>query len=115
MTDGGIMHWIYLLLAICIEVTATSCLKLTNEFTAIVPTIAVLLGYGLSFYLLSLTLRVMPVGIAYALWCGIGIVAVAAVGWLYYGQKLDISALAGMGLILAGALIINLFSKSVRH
>ena len=109
------MHWVYLLAAISAEVFATSTLKATHEFTRLLPSLGVIMGYGLSFYLLSLALRGIPVGIAYALWSGIGVVFVALISWLVYGQKLDTPALAGLGLILAGVLVINLLSKSVGH
>lgn len=109
------MHWLYLLLAIGAEVFATSALKLADGFTRLVPSIAVILGYGVSFYCLSLALRTIPVGIAYALWSGIGVVFIAIIGWLVYDQRLDLPAVAGLGLILAGVLVINLLSKSVGH
>lgn len=109
------MHWVYLMLAIAAEIFATSALKATNGFTIALPSIAVILGYSLSFYLLSLALRTIPVGIAYALWSGIGVVLVAVFGWLLYDQKLDIAAIAGLAMILGGVLVINLLSKSVGH
>ena len=79
------------------------------------PSVIVVLGYGLAFYFLSLTLRTIPVGIAYALWSGIGIALIALAGWIIYRQPLDMPALIGMGLILAGVLVINLFSKTASH
>lgn len=109
------MHWIYLALAITAEIFATSALKATNGFTCALPSIAVILGYSLSFYWLSLALRTIPVGIAYALWSGIGVVVVAAIGWLLYDQKLDSAAIVGLAMILGGVLVINLLSKSVGH
>lgn len=109
------MHWIYLMMAIATEIFATSALKSSDGFTRLVPSIAVILGYSISFYCLSLALRTIPVGIAYALWSGIGVVFVAAIGWLAYNQKLDFPAIAGLALIMAGVLVINLFSKSVGH
>lgn len=109
------MHWLHLTLAIGAEVFATSLLKKTNEFTALLPSALVVLGYAASFYCLALALRAIPVGVAYALWSGIGIVFVALIGFLAYGQKLDLPAIVGLGLIMAGALVINLMSKSVGH
>ena len=104
----------YLTLAIAIvaEVTATSSLKASEGFTRLGPSILVVIGYGITFYFLSLTLKSMSVGIAYAIWSGIGIVLISSVGWLLFGQKLDLPALIGMALIIAGCLLINLFSKS---
>ena len=109
------MHWVYLLLAIGAEIFATSFLKLADGFTRPLPSVAVILGYGASFYCLSLALRTIPVGIAYALWSGIGVVFIALIGWLAYDQKLDLPAIAGLALILSGVLVINLLSKSVGH
>jgi len=107
------MHWFYLFSAICIEVFATSMLKLADGFTSPLPSVAVVFGYGLSLYCLSLALRVIPVGIAYAIWSGVGIIGISIIGWLAYGQKLDPPAMAGLALILAGILVINLFSNSL--
>lgn len=102
---------IYLLIAIVAEVIATSALKASNGFTNALPTAIVVLGYGAAFYFLSLTLRTMPVGIAYAIWSGLGIVLISIVGWVLYKQALDIPALIGMGLIIAGVIVINAFSQ----
>ncbi|HWJ88584.1 MAG TPA: multidrug efflux SMR transporter [Pelagibacterium sp.] len=103
---------IYLLIAIVAEVIATSALKASNGFTNALPTAIVVLGYGAAFYFLSLTLRTMPVGIAYAIWSGLGIVLISIVGWVLYKQALDIPALIGMGLIIAGVIVINAFSQA---
>lgn len=105
--------WIFLTVAIIAEVIGTSALKSTEGFTRLAPSLVVVIGYGLAFYFLSLVLKSIPVGIAYAVWSGLGIVLVAAVAWLLYGQKLDVGALVGMGLIVAGVIVLNLFSKSV--
>lgn len=102
---------IYLLIAIVAEVIATSALKASNGFTNALPTAIVVLGYGAAFYFLSLTLRTMPVGIAYAIWSGLGIVLISIVGWVLYKQALDMPALIGMGLIIAGVIVINAFSQ----
>lgn len=109
------MSWLYLALAIVAEVIATSFLKASAGFTKLGPSLVVVAGYGLAFFLLSLTLRSIPVGIAYAVWSGAGIVLISAVGWLALGQKLDPPALLGIGLILAGVLVLNLFSKTAVH
>lgn len=103
---------IYLLIAIVAEVIATSALKASNGFSNALPTAIVVLGYGAAFYFLSLTLRTMPVGIAYAIWSGLGIVLISIVGWVLYKQALDIPALIGMGLIIAGVIVINAFSQA---
>lgn len=103
---------IYLLIAIVAEVIATSALKASNGFTNALPTAIVVLGYGAAFYFLSLTLRTMPVGIAYAIWSGLGIVLISIVGWVLYKQALDMPALIGMGLIIAGVIVINAFSQA---
>jgi len=107
------MKWIYLTLAIIAEVTATSALKASEGFTKAGPSTLVIIGYMASFYFLSLTLKDIPVGISYAIWSGVGVVLIAVIGYLVYGQKLDTPALVGMGLIVAGVLVINLFSKTV--
>ncbi|SFI29621.1 small multidrug resistance pump [Collimonas sp. OK307] len=109
------MHWVYLLIAIVAEVIATSALKASAEFTRLVPSIAVVTGYLTAFYFLSLTLRTMPVAIVYAMWSGIGIALIALVGWLFLKQSLDAAALIGIGLIVSGVLVLNVFSKSVAH
>lgn len=106
------MHWIYLAIAIVAEVIATSCLKPSEGFTRLWPSIAVVAGYGLAFFFLSLTLRTIPVGVAYAVWSGVGIVLVATVGWLAFGQKLDAPAVIGMAMIIGGVAVLNLFSAT---
>ena len=97
-----------LAVAIFCEVAATSFLKATDGFTQPLATIVVLVLYAAAFYFLSLTLRTMSVGIAYAIWCGVGIVMVALIAWLVHGQKLDNLSLLGMGMIIAGAALLNL-------
>ncbi|MCR6628742.1 MAG: multidrug efflux SMR transporter [Magnetospirillum sp.] len=109
------LDWFYLAVAIASEVVATSALKGTQGFTRLGPSMLVVAGYASAFYFLSLTLRSIPVGVAYAVWSGVGIVLVAAVGWLMYGQKLDLPAMLGMALIIAGILVMNLFSKTSGH
>ena len=107
--------YLYLACAIVAEIFATSFLKASHGFTRLGPSIATVAGYAVSFFFLSLTLRTIPTGIAYAIWSGVGIVLISAVSWVFFGQKLDLPAMAGMGLIVAGVLVINLFSKSVGH
>ena len=109
------MKWVYLLLAIVSEVVATSALKSSESFSSLWPSVLTVVGNGLAFYLLSLTLREMPVGIAYAIWSGVGIVLVSLAAVVLFGQKLDLPALIGMGLIVAGVIVINVCSKSVVH
>jgi small multidrug resistance pump len=109
------MSYIYLAIAVLAEVAGTSLLKATEGFTKPWPTAIVLVAYGLAFWMLSLSLKTMSVAIVYALWCGAGIVLIAVIGWLVLKQPLDVPALIGIGLILAGVVVINLFSSSVRH
>ena len=109
------MSWLYLLVAIVSEVTATSALKSSDGFTRLVPSLVTLAGYGVAFFFLSLTLRTIPIGVAYGIWSGVGMALVAAVGYAVHRQTLDAPALVGIGLILAGVLVINVFSKSVSH
>ena len=109
------MTYLYLSIAIVAEVIATSALKASDGFTRLGPSLFVIVGYAVAFYFLSLTLRTMSIGVAYAVWCGAGIVLIALIGWFALGQKLDVPALVGMALIVAGVAVINLFSKSVSH
>ncbi|WP_429591774.1 SMR family transporter [Sphingomonas zeicaulis] len=109
------MAYLYLLIAIVAEVTATSFLKQSAGFSRLVPSVITIAGYGVAFYCLSLTLRDVPTGIAYALWSGIGIVLIATVAWIFQGQRLDAPAIIGMGLIIAGVVVMNLFSKAAAH
>jgi len=104
--------YVYLLIAIFGEVIATSALKASNGFSETIPSILVVVGYGIAFYYLSLTLKTLPLGITYAIWSGVGIVAVSIFGWLYYKQPLDLAAIIGMSMIMAGVLVIHLYSKS---
>ena len=104
-----------LLAAIVAEVIATSALARSESFTRLVPSVITVAGYALSFWLLSYPIRVLPTGIVYAIWSGAGIVLITAVAWLFFGQKLDLPAIIGLGLILAGVIVVNVFSKSVGH
>ncbi|HHF2921949.1 TPA: multidrug efflux SMR transporter [Vibrio alginolyticus] len=102
-------------IAIVCEVIATSYIPKTEQFTKVMPSTVVLIGYGTAFFLLSVTVQTMPVGVVYAIWSGAGIVLVATVGYFVYGQRLDLPALVGIGFIIAGVLIVNLLSKTVGH
>ncbi|ADP96722.1 SMR family transporter [Marinobacter adhaerens] len=107
--------WIFLGVAIVAEVIATTGLKASEGFTRLWPSLLVIAGYTIAFYFLSLTLKEIPVGVAYAIWAGMGVVLVALIGWLIYGQALDAATVIGMALIITGVAVINLFSKSVAH
>lgn len=109
------MQWVYLAIAIVSEVVATSALKAAEGFTRLVPSVLVVVGYASAFYFLSLTLRTIPLGVAYAIWAGVGVALVALVGWAVYHQSLDTAALIGIALIVSGVIVLNLFSKSVAH
>lgn len=106
------MNYVYLLVAIVCEVVATSALKVSDGFSRPGPSVLVVLGYGVAFYFLSLTLRTIPIGVAYALWSGVGIALITTIGWLAFGQELDVAALVGIGLIVAGVVVLNAFSAS---
>ena len=109
------MTYLYSAIGIIAEVAATSALKASEEFTRLAPSIIVVAGYGVSFYFMTLVLRVIPIGITYAVWSGIGIVLVAIVGFFLYKQTLDIPAIIGMGLIVLGVIVLNVFSKTISH
>lgn len=107
--------YLYLAFAIVAEVIGTTALKASDSFTRPLPSLVTVGCYALSFYLLTFSLRVLPTGIAYAIWSGVGIILISLISWIVYGQRLDLPALAGLGLIVAGVGVINLFSKSVSH
>lgn len=109
------MSWLYLSLAIVAEVVATSALKASEGFSRFTPSVIVVCGYGLAFFLLAQTLKTIPVGVAYAIWSGAGIVLVSIVGLVLFKQRLDAPALIGMGLIIAGVLIMQIFSRTSGH
>jgi small multidrug resistance pump len=109
------MNWLILAIAICAEVIATSALKASEGFTRLVPSLLVVIGYSVSFYLLSLTLKVIPIGITYAIWSGLGVVLISLAGWYFYGQKLDLASVIGISLIVSGVMVLNLFSKVPVH
>ncbi len=110
MIDIGYFH---LGVAILAEIVATSALKASNGFTRAIPAMVAVAGYVVAFYFLSLALRSIPLGIAYALWSGVGIVLLAAIGWIWYRQSLDAPAVVGLGLIVAGILVIKFWSRSI--
>ncbi|QDT17607.1 DMT family transporter [Alienimonas californiensis] len=109
------MQYVYLLVAIVAEVVATSALKPSDGFRRLGPSVLVVIGYGFSFYFLLLTLRTIPIAVTYAVWSGVGTALITAVAWLAFGQKLDGPALVGIGLIVAGVVVLNAFSESVAH
>jgi small multidrug resistance pump len=109
------MAYVYLLVAIVAEVIGTSALKASEGFSRLIPSALVVLGYGIAFYCLSQVLKSIPVGVSYAIWSGLGIVLISVVGVVFFKQALDLPAIIGMALIIAGVAVINLFSKSVVH
>ncbi|AUQ62558.1 DMT family transporter [Phaeobacter inhibens] len=109
------LHYLYLVLAIAAETIGTTALQASQQFTRLGPSLLVVVGYGLAFYLMALTLRHMPVGIVYAIWSGLGIFLIAIIGWVVFGQRLDLPAVLGLLLILAGILVIHLFSNTAGH
>lgn len=107
--------YLYLVIAIACEVIGTSAMQASQQFTRMGPTVLMTISYIGAFYFLALTLRVMPVGIAYGIWSGLGVVLISVIGLVVFGQRLDGPAVLGLGLIIAGVVIINLFSKSIGH
>ncbi|QJU57296.1 QacE family quaternary ammonium compound efflux SMR transporter [Sphingomonas sp. AP4-R1] len=105
----------YLMLAIVAEVLGTTAMKQSNGFTQPLWSAATIAGYGVAFYFLSITLRTMPTGIAYAIWSGVGIVLISAIAWAFQGQKLDAAAMLGMALIICGVIVMNVFSRVAAH
>jgi len=109
------MGYVYLAVAILAEVVGTSALKAAEGFTRPLPSLLVVAGYGTAFYFLSLVLRTIPVGVAYAIWSGVGVALIAVIGWAVYRQTLDAGAIAGIALIVAGVVVIQVFSRSAAH
>ena len=107
------MKWLYLIIAVIFEVIATSALKESNSFTKLVPSLFVIIGYSISFYFLSLTLKNLSIGITYAIWSGLGILLICLVGYFRYGQNLDFPGILGILFIGIGILIIRFFSVSI--
>lgn len=108
-------QYIVLLLAVAAETIGTAALQASAQFSRLVPSVIVVIAYAISFYLLALALRTIPLGIAYALWSALGIVFIALIGFLVYGQTLDLPAILGIGMILGGIVVIHLFSNSASH
>lgn len=102
-------------LAIVAEVIGTTALKASEGFTRLAPSLIVVVGYAVAFYCLSLVLKSIPVGVTYAIWSGLGIVLITVVAFLVYGQRIDLAGLIGMGLIIAGVVVLNVFSKTSAH
>ncbi|MBE3468879.1 QacE family quaternary ammonium compound efflux SMR transporter [Enterobacter cloacae complex sp. P15RS] len=107
--------YLFLLLSIASEVIATTALKLSDSFTRLWPSVITVMFYIIAFWSLTIPMRTIPTGIIYAVWSGAGIVLISLAGWIIYGQKLDMAALTGIGLIIAGVMVINLFSNSTGH
>jgi small multidrug resistance pump len=106
-------QWVFLSAAIVSEVIGTSALKSAEGFTRLGPSLIVVIGYSTAFFFLSLTLKTIPVGIAYAIWSGVGIALISLIAWVVFGQKLDAAAVIGIVLIVAGVIVLNVFSKAV--
>src|SRR5205085_10763372 len=111
----GRMTYFYLALAIVAEVVATTFLKLSDGFSKPLPSAVTVIGYAVAFYFLSLVLRSLPTGLVYAVWSGVGVVLIATIAWVFQSQRLDTAALCGMGLIVSGVVVINLFSSASSH
>jgi len=109
------MNYLYLGVAIVAEVIATSALAASHGFSKLAPSLVTVVGYAIAFWFLGLTLRHMSTGVAYAIWSGVGIVLISAIAWIWFKQALDLPAIIGIGLILAGVIVVNVFSKSVSH
>ena len=109
------MAYLYLAIAIIAEVAATSALKASAGFSRLVPSVIVMVGFGTALYFMTLVIRVIPIGITYAIWSGLGIVLVTFVGFILYKETLDTAAVIGMGLIISGVMVINVFSKTISH
>ena len=108
------MSYFYLALAIAAEVAGTSLLKATEEFTKLVPTTLLIIFYAMSFWLMTLALRDLPLGVVYAVWSGLGIVLVAIIGALVYKEMPDLGSIIGMALIISGVVVMHLFSKTIQ-
>ncbi|MEX0311866.1 MAG: multidrug efflux SMR transporter [Tateyamaria sp.] len=109
------LHYVYLIVAVAAETIGTTALQASNQFTRIGPTLLVVVAYGLAFYFLGIALKYIPVGIAYALWSGLGIVLIALIGFAVFGQRLDLPAVLGLAMIIGGIIVIQLFSKTATH
>jgi len=106
------VQFVYLIVAVIFETFGTACLKASNEFTKLWPSLGVIIGFAGAFYFLALTLRYMPIGVVYAIWSGLGIVLITLIGLFFFKQSLDAAAYIGLGLIILGVVVINMFSNS---
>ena len=109
------MHYLWLFIAIISETLGTTALQASQQFTRLWPSVAVVIFYMISFYFMALALKVMPVGVVYAIWSGLGIVCIAAIGYVIFGQRLDLPAVLGLAMIIGGILVIHLFSSTTTH
>lgn len=109
------VHYIYLIIAVALETVGTSALQASAQWTRLIPSLIVIVAYAGAFYFLGLTLKYMPVGVVYALWSGLGVVMIACIGFVVFGQRLDWPALLGMALIIAGIVVIQVFSRTATH
>jgi len=109
------LHYVYLIVAVAAETIGTTALQASNQFTRLGPTVLVVIAYAIAFYFLGVALKYIPVGIAYALWSGLGIVLIAVIGFAVFGQTLDLAAVLGLGMIIGGIAVIQLFSNSATH
>ena len=115
LTGTNMNGYAWLGFAIVSEVIATTALKASDSFSKLSPSLITIAGYGLAFWCLSHSMKTVPVGVGYAIWSGVGIVLITAIAWVLFKQKLDLPAMIGMGMILAGVVVINVFSKSAGH
>ena len=109
------LHYVYLIVAVAAETIGTTALQASNQFTRLGPTVVVVIAYAIAFYFLGVALKYIPVGIAYALWSGLGIVLIAVIGFAVFGQTLDLAAVLGLSMIIGGIAVIQLFSNSATH
>ena len=109
------IHYIYLIIAVITETIGTASMQASEQFTRFWPSVLLVIAYGASFYFMSLTLKYMQVSVVYAIWSGLGIVLIGIIGWIVFKQSLDLAAIAGMALIIAGVVVINVFSNSATH
>jgi small multidrug resistance pump len=114
-TEGLMSQWYFLLFAIIAEVIATSSLKASEGFTKLTPSVIVVFGYAIAFYFLSRTLTSIPIGVAYAIWSGLGVALISLIGWIWFGDRIDVAGWVGVFLITIGVVIIKFFSKSIAN